>query len=101
LSREERGIGDAVQRPRRAQSRRVVHWGNKTAAVRVAARCSSSKGDISMTDTLEYAATPTRRHTPYTFPEFYRPPLVYPDLPFHEMLARTVLRVPEYPAIYW
>lgn len=54
-----------------------------------------------MTDTLEHAATPTRRHTPYTFPEFYRPPLVYPDLPFHEMLARTVLRVPEYPAIYW
>ena len=35
------------------------------------------------------------------YPEFFRPPLVYPDVPFHEMLARTVLRVPERPAIYW
>ncbi|HEV8194261.1 MAG TPA: AMP-binding protein, partial [Ktedonobacterales bacterium] len=39
--------------------------------------------------------------TPYNFSEFYRPPLVYPDVPFHEMLARTTLRVPERPAIYW
>ena len=54
-----------------------------------------------MADTLAHAAAPERRHTPYSFPEFYRPPLIYPDLPFHEMLARTVLRVPEYPAIYW
>jgi long-chain acyl-CoA synthetase len=54
-----------------------------------------------MTDTLAHAAAPERRHTPYSFPEFYRPHLIYPDLPFHEMLARTVLRVPEYPAIYW
>ena len=54
-----------------------------------------------MADTLEHAAAPARLHTPYSFPEFYRPSLVYPDLPFHEMLARTVLRVPEYPAIYW
>ncbi|MGZ3640134.1 MAG: AMP-binding protein, partial [Ktedonobacterales bacterium] len=39
--------------------------------------------------------------TPYSHPEFFRPPLVYPDVPFHEMLARTVLRVPDRPAIYW
>ena len=39
--------------------------------------------------------------TPYSHPEFFRPPLAYPDVPFHEMLARTVLRVPERPAIYW
>jgi acyl-CoA synthetase (AMP-forming)/AMP-acid ligase II len=37
----------------------------------------------------------------YSFPEFNRPPLVYPDVPFHEMLARTALRAPERPAIYW
>ena len=54
-----------------------------------------------MADTLEQAAAPARPHTPYSFPEFYRPRLVYPDLPFHEMLTRTTLRVPEYPAIYW
>lgn len=39
--------------------------------------------------------------TPYSHPEFFRPPLVYPDVPFHEMLSRTVLRVPDRPAIYW
>lgn len=39
--------------------------------------------------------------TPYSHPEFFRPPLVYPEVPFHEMLARTVLRVPDRPAIYW
>jgi len=39
--------------------------------------------------------------TPYTSPEFYRPPLLYPAIPFHEMLARTAWRVPECPAIYW
>ncbi len=39
--------------------------------------------------------------TPYSQSEFNRPPLVYPDVPFHEMLARTALRVPERPAIYW
>ncbi|HKB48319.1 MAG TPA: AMP-binding protein, partial [Ktedonobacterales bacterium] len=38
---------------------------------------------------------------PCSAPEFYRPSLVYPDVPFHEMLARTALRVPERPAIYW
>jgi len=38
---------------------------------------------------------------PYSSPEFVRPPLFYPDVPFHEMLARTALRVPERPAIYW
>src|SRR5262245_59703156 len=39
--------------------------------------------------------------TPYSYPKFYRPPLLYPDVPFHEMLARTALRSPERPAIYW
>ena len=39
--------------------------------------------------------------SPYSQPEFFRPPLVYPDVPFHEMLARTAQRVPERPAIYW
>ncbi len=39
--------------------------------------------------------------TPYEHPEFYRPPLIYPDVPFHEMLARTAMRFPERPAIYW
>ena len=39
--------------------------------------------------------------SPYSFGEFGRPPLVYPDVVFHEMLARTALRVPERPAIYW
>src|SRR5262249_13666557 len=38
---------------------------------------------------------------PTSHPEFYRTPLVYPDVPFHEMLARTAPRVPERPAIYW
>lgn len=42
-----------------------------------------------------------RQRTPYSFPEFYRPSLVYPDVPFPEMLARTVQRVSERPAIYW
>jgi long-chain acyl-CoA synthetase len=54
-----------------------------------------------MADTLANAASDVRRSTPYSFPEFYRPSLVYPDVPFHEMLARTALRVPERPAIYW
>ncbi|HEX6543319.1 MAG TPA: long-chain-fatty-acid--CoA ligase [Ktedonobacterales bacterium] len=54
-----------------------------------------------MADTLAHAAPTVRRSTPYSFPEFYRPSLIYPDVPFHEMLARTVLRVPERPAIYW
>ncbi|HET8907598.1 MAG TPA: AMP-binding protein [Ktedonobacterales bacterium] len=54
-----------------------------------------------MADTLANAAPDVRRSTPYSFPEFYRPSLVYPDVPFHEMLARTALRVPERPAIYW
>jgi long-chain acyl-CoA synthetase len=35
------------------------------------------------------------------YPELSRPSLLYPDVPFHEMLARTVARVPERPAIYW
>lgn len=39
--------------------------------------------------------------TPYEYPEFYRPPLIYPDVPFHEMLARTTMRFPERPAIFW
>ncbi len=39
--------------------------------------------------------------SPYSHPEFSRPPLVYPDVPFHEMLARTAMRAPERPAIYW
>ena len=39
--------------------------------------------------------------SPYSHPELFRPPLVYPDVPFHEMLARTALRVPERAAIYW
>src|SRR5262245_2053750 len=39
--------------------------------------------------------------TPYSHPEFNRPPLVYPDASFHEMLARTALRSPERPAIFW
>ena len=47
------------------------------------------------------AAIPALAATPYSHPEFYRPPLVYPDVPFHEMLARTALRVPERPAIIW
>src|SRR5262249_46073552 len=38
---------------------------------------------------------------PTSHPEFYRTPLVYPDVPFHEMLARTAPRVPDPPAIYW
>ncbi|HKB48752.1 MAG TPA: AMP-binding protein, partial [Ktedonobacterales bacterium] len=44
---------------------------------------------------------PAAHPAPLSHPEFYRPPLVYPDVPFHEMLARTVLRVPERPAIFW
>jgi long-chain acyl-CoA synthetase len=47
------------------------------------------------------AAIPALAATPYSHPEFYRPPLVYPDVPFHEMLARTALRVPERLAIIW
>jgi long-chain acyl-CoA synthetase len=39
--------------------------------------------------------------TPYEHPEFYRPPLIYPDVPFHEMLARAAMSFPERPAIYW
>jgi acyl-CoA synthetase (AMP-forming)/AMP-acid ligase II len=59
-----------------------------------------------MADTLHYPAsqssfTTPLAATPYSQPEFYRPPLVYPDVPFHEMLARSALRVPERPAIYW
>lgn len=52
-----------------------------------------------MPDTIDYTGSLPK--TPYSFPEFVRPPLVYPDVPFHEMLARTALRVPERPAIYW
>ena len=44
---------------------------------------------------------PAAHPAPISHPEFYRPPLVYPDMPFHEMLARTALRVPERPAIFW
>ncbi len=44
---------------------------------------------------------PAAHPAPISHPEFYRPPLVYPDVPFHEMLARTALRVPERPAIFW
>jgi acyl-CoA synthetase (AMP-forming)/AMP-acid ligase II len=59
-----------------------------------------------MAGALRYPASQMRltaplAPTPYSQPEFYRPPLVYPDVPFHEMLARTALRVPERPAIYW
>jgi long-chain acyl-CoA synthetase len=59
-----------------------------------------------MADALHYPAsqssfTTPLAATPYSQPEFYRPPLVYPDVPFHEMLARSALRVPERPAIYW
>ena len=54
-----------------------------------------------MADAVDHAAPRVRRSTPYSFPEFYRPSLVYPDLPFHEMLARTAARVPERPAIFW
>ena len=43
----------------------------------------------------------TGNGTPYAHSEFYRPPLVYPDVPFHEMLARTAMRFPERPAIFW
>jgi len=39
--------------------------------------------------------------SPYSHPELDRPRLVYPDVPFHEMLARTALRCPERPAIIW
>ncbi len=52
-----------------------------------------------MPDQADYTgALPT---TPYSHPEFVRPPLVYPDVPLHEMLARTALQMPERPAIYW
>ncbi|MFI5273033.1 MAG: AMP-binding protein, partial [Ktedonobacterales bacterium] len=57
-----------------------------------------------MADAAERPAatqTPTGNGTPYEHAEFYRPPLVYPDVPFHEMLARTAMRLPEQPAIYW
>jgi long-chain acyl-CoA synthetase len=54
-----------------------------------------------MADAVDHAAPRVRRSTPYSFPEFYRPSLVYPDLPFHEMLARTASRFPERPAIFW
>lgn len=54
-----------------------------------------------MADTLNHAAPTVRHSTPYSFPEFFRPSLVYPDVPFHEMLARTAQRLPERPAIYW
>ncbi|HEU5439257.1 MAG TPA: AMP-binding protein [Ktedonobacterales bacterium] len=43
----------------------------------------------------------TGNGTPYEYPEFYRPPLIYPDVAFHEMLARTAMRFPERPAIFW
>jgi long-chain acyl-CoA synthetase len=55
---------------------------------------ASSVSARTPTSTLAYG-------TPYSHPEFYRPPLVYPDVSFHEMLARTALRSPERPAIYW
>ena len=45
--------------------------------------------------------TDTTTASPYSFAEFDRPSLTYPDVPFHEMLARTAMRVPERPAIYW
>ncbi|HKT37378.1 MAG TPA: class I adenylate-forming enzyme family protein, partial [Ktedonobacterales bacterium] len=54
-----------------------------------------------MADTLASAAPTVRRSTPYSFPEFYCPSLIYPDVPFHEMFARTARRVPERPAIFW
>jgi long-chain acyl-CoA synthetase len=54
-----------------------------------------------MADLLKNIASTVRRSTPYSFPEFYRPSLGYPDVPFHEMLARTALRMPERPAIFW
>jgi long-chain acyl-CoA synthetase len=54
-----------------------------------------------MADTVANAVPMVRGSTPYSFPEFYRPRLVYPDVPFHEMLARTAQRVPERPAIFW
>src|SRR5215831_6426658 len=47
------------------------------------------------------AFEPSSHPAPVSHPEFYRPPLVYPDVPLHEMLARTAHRVPERPAIYW
>lgn len=39
--------------------------------------------------------------SPYSEIEFSRPPLNYPDAPFHEMFLRTAARVPDRPAIYW
>jgi non-ribosomal peptide synthetase component E (peptide arylation enzyme) len=54
-----------------------------------------------MADTLASAAPSARRSTPYSFPEFYCPSLIYPGAPFREMFARTAQRVPERPAIFW
>jgi long-chain acyl-CoA synthetase len=55
-----------------------------------------------MTDRLDPAIQfPQLGPAPYSVPEFFRPPLLYPDAAFHEMLARTVARHPERPAIYW
>jgi long-chain acyl-CoA synthetase len=69
--------------------------------MRRASLLADERGD-SMSDTLELATSlPPLAPTPYSFPEFFRPPLVYPDVAFHEMLARTVARHPERPAIYW
>ncbi|HEX6796136.1 MAG TPA: AMP-binding protein [Ktedonobacterales bacterium] len=57
-----------------------------------------------MSDSAQAATqthTGTGNGTPYAHPEFYRPPLIYPDVPFHEMLARTAMRFPERPAVFW
>src|SRR5260370_32837045 len=44
---------------------------------------------------------PAAHRAPTTHPEFYRPPLVYPDVPFHKMLARTAVRITDATAIFW
>jgi long-chain acyl-CoA synthetase len=55
-----------------------------------------------MADSTQVATqTQPDNGTPYEYPEFYRPPLIYPDVAFHEMLARTAMRFPERPAIFW
>src|SRR5260370_19271101 len=44
---------------------------------------------------------PASHPAPISHREFYRPPLVYPDVPFHKMLARTAVRITDATAIFW
>ncbi|GAC1452333.1 MAG: long-chain fatty acid--CoA ligase [Ktedonobacterales bacterium] len=47
------------------------------------------------------ATTSVPMGSPFGQPEFFRPSLSYPAVPFHAMLEHTASRFPERPAIYW